>query len=227
MNEIKIFVIDDHKIFVEGICSLLSDEKRFALVGCSNSGHEFLTKYLDYDIDVYLIDINMPELSGVELTKYIIEKKPSAKILALTMHEEFEYVERMIKSGASGYVLKSAGLNELSVAIEQVARGNKFFGIEIQEMMFNKLGGKNATFDSESKNHQPTLTKREIEILSLIAKEYTTSQIAEMLYISERTVETHRKNIFSKTKARSIIGLSKFAIQYGYISLDNSKASDS
>lgn len=226
MNQIKIFVIDDHKLFVEGICSLLSDEKRFSLVGCVNSGHEFLNKHLDDDIDVYLIDINMPELSGVELTKYIIEKKPAAKILALTMHEEFEYVERMIKSGASGYVLKSAGLNELSVAIEQVARGHKFFGIEIQEMMFNKLGGKPEIFDNEVKDQQPLLTKREIEILSLIAREYTTSQIADMLFISERTVETHRKNIFSKTKARSIIGLSKYAIQNGYISLDNSKADE-
>lgn len=222
MKKIKIFIVDDHKLFVEGICSLLSDEERFEIVGYTTSGHELLKNAGKLDVNVFLVDIKMPEISGIELTQEIIRLKPDAKILALTMYDDFNYVEKMIKSGASGYILKSAGLQELSNAIETVALGNKFFGKEIQEIVFNKiegkfsLGEKDALTDSD----QVKLTQRETEIIALIASEYTTQQIAEKLFISERTVETHRKNIFSKTKAKSVIGLSKYAIQHGIVKLD-------
>lgn len=222
MNEIKIFVVDDHKLFVEGICSLLADEQRFKIIGYTLSGEEFLSISHTIDADVYLVDINMPELSGVELTAELIRLKPDAKILALTMYDDFNYVEKMIRSGAAGYVLKSAGLQELSKAIETVACGDKFFGKEIQEMVFKKIGGKSSFIDKGdmSETGQAKLTPRETEILKLIAQEFTTQQIAEKLYISERTVETHRKNIFSKTKAKSVIGLSKYAIQHGIVKLE-------
>lgn len=220
MERIKIFIIDDHKLFVEGISSLLSDDPRFEVVGYALSGNEFLKIHEDLDIGVYLLDINMPEISGVELARQIKESKPDAKILALTMYEDFSYVEKMIKSGAAGYVLKSASLPELSKAIEVVASGKKYFGDEIQEMVFNKISGKSVMDEKSSTSDELSLTKREIEILSLIAKEFTTQQIAEKLFISERTVETHRKNIFSKTKAKSVIGLSKLAIQQGYVDLE-------
>ncbi len=222
MKKIKIFVVDDHKLFVEGICSLLSDEERFEIVGYTTSGQEFLKTAGELDVNVFLVDINMPEISGIELTQELIRLKPEARILALTMYDDFNYVEKMIRSGASGYILKSAGLQELSSAIETVASGNKFFGKEIQEIVFNKIGGKFSLGEKEAftNSDQVKLTPRETEILALIAREHTTQQIAEKLFISERTVETHRKNIFSKTKAKSVIGLSKYAIQHGIVTLD-------
>ncbi len=222
MNEIKIFVVDDHRLFVEGICSLLADEKRFEVVGYSLSGHDFLDIINETEIDVYLIDINMPELSGIELTKEILMRRPEARILALSMYKHFNYVEKMIKSGASGYVLKSAGIKELSTAVKSVASGDKFFGKEIQEILHNKIGGKSSFDVNEKTSHtsRVSLSPRETEILSLIAQEFTTQQIAQKLFISERTVETHRKNIFSKIRAKSVIGLSKYAIQHGLINLE-------
>ncbi|HHN48216.1 MAG TPA: response regulator transcription factor [Bacteroidales bacterium] len=222
MERIKIFLIDDHKLFVEGICSLLSDEQRFEIVGCSLTGYELLAVINDVKIDVFMVDINMPDISGVELTRRIKEIIPDAKILALTMFDEFSYVEKMMQNRAMGYVLKSASLQELSTAIETVASGKRFLGTEIQEIVFNKIGGKFSLSEKDAftNSDQVKLTPRETEILALIAREHTTQQIAEKLFISERTVETHRKNIFSKTKAKSVIGLSKYAIQHGIVTLN-------
>ncbi len=221
MDKINIFIIDDHKLFVEGISSLLADEEHFHVVGHACSGPEFLKLTNIENVDVYLVDINMPEISGVELTKKIKAIYPEAKVLALTMYDDFRYVEEMIRNGADGYILKSANLQELIHAIETVAKGSKYFGEKIQEIVYNKLSGKEKQDEiRHSPDTQVNLTRREIEILSLIAQEYTNPQIAEKLFISERTVETHRKNIFSKTKAKSIIGLSKYAIRHGLVNLE-------
>lgn len=220
MERIRITVIDDHKLFVDGICSLLADDEQFQIVGSQLSPVKFLNKFEKGMADVYLVDINMPEMSGIELARKIMDKDPGAKILALTMFDEFQYVEDMIKSGASGYILKSASLEELTDAVITVSQGKKYFGNSIHEIMFNKISGKTSEEHTGQTNpEQIKLTKREIEILTLIVKEYTTGQIADQLFISERTVETHRKNIFSKTKAKSVIGLSKYAIKSGIIKL--------
>jgi DNA-binding NarL/FixJ family response regulator len=222
MERIKIFIVDDHKLFVEGISSLLSYGSDFEVVGFSLSGLELL-RILDQIVaDVFLIDINMPEISGIELTRQLRRKKPDAKVLALTMYDSIEYVEKMIRSGAIGYILKTASLKELSTAIQTVAQGKRFFGEDMQEMLFNRIGnvGVENNPTTYSGNENASLTKREIEILSLIAEEYTTQQIAEKLFISERTVETHRKNIFSKTREKSVIGLSRYAIKHGYINFE-------
>jgi DNA-binding NarL/FixJ family response regulator len=223
MNNVSVFIIDDHKLFVEGLCSLLADLQGFEITGFSMNPVDFLDKIDQHTADVYLVDINMPQLSGVQLTRKLKEWNPTIKILALTMYDEYEYVEKMIMAGASGYILKSASIQELTQAIRTVAEGAKFLGSDIQEVLFNKVEKSNAELytRSYSNNIEPdaTLTKREIEILILISKELTTQQIAEKLFISERTVETHRKNIFSKTKAKSVIGLSRYAEKYGYISV--------
>ncbi|PKP47663.1 MAG: DNA-binding response regulator [Bacteroidetes bacterium HGW-Bacteroidetes-1] len=223
MNNVSVFIIDDHKLFVEGLCSLLSDLQGFEIVGFSMNPVDFLEQVDQHTADVYLVDINMPQLSGVQLTGKMKEYNPNIKILALTMYDEYEYVEKMIMAGASGYILKSASIQELTHAIRTVAEGSKFLGSDIQELLFNKVEKSNAELFTRSfaNNIEPdaTLTKREVEILILISKELTTQQIAEELFISERTVETHRKNIFSKTKAKSVIGLSRYAEKNGYISV--------
>jgi DNA-binding NarL/FixJ family response regulator len=223
MNSTKarIYIVDDHKLFVQGVISLLSDETDLEITGYSLSALDFLAGVEKLDVDVYLMDINMPDITGIELTRKLKDIKPEARVLALTMYDDFEYVENMIKSGADGYILKTASLEELSLAIKTVARGIKFFGNEIQEIVFNKIGGKgSANNPTSTSDDQANLTKREMEIISLIAKEYTTQEIAEKLFISTRTVETHRKNILSKTRVKSIIGLLKFAEQRGILGGD-------
>ncbi len=221
MEKLKLFVVDDHKLFVEGIVSLLSDEPEFEVTGYALSGAAFLAIEEKIEVDVYLIDINMPGISGIELTRRLKEIKPAARILILTMYDDFKYVGMMIKSGASGYILKSANLQELTRAIQMVGQGHKYFGQEIQEMMFSKFGSNDPDDEAFSDGKgQAKLTRREVEILSLIAREYSSRQIAEKLFISERTVETHRKNILSKTNAKTVVGLSKYAIRHGIIKAD-------
>lgn len=222
MNKVAVYIIDDHKLFAEGLCSLLADIQGFEIVGYSMNPLRFIEEIDSINADVFLVDINMPQMTGVQLTARLKALKTDAKVLALTMYDEYEYVEKMIMAGASGYILKSASIQELTNAIKAIADGSKFLGRDIQEVLFNKVEKSNAdnfhksnAFDFEP---EATLTKREIEILILISKELTTQQIAEKLFISERTVETHRKNIFSKTKAKSVIGLSRYAEKHGYLS---------
>lgn len=220
MKTTKIYVIDDHKLFVEGIYSLLSDEPGFELMGYSLSAREFLDISPQIQADVYLVDINMPEISGIELTKMILQQQPQARVLALTMYDDFQYVEKMIKSGAHGYILKASDLQELIKAVAAVARGEKFLGQEIQQVVFNQIGNLEAAWQKPSEDVKELLTPREKEILALIAREFSNPEIAEKLFISERTVETHRKNIFAKTGAKSVIGLIKYAIQHEIISFE-------
>lgn len=222
MNQVSVFIIDDHKLFVEGLCSLLAEVESFRIAGFSLNPVDFIENLQQPEAAVFLIDINMPQMSGVELTSRMTKRFPDTKILALTMYDEYEYVEKMIVAGASGYILKSASIQELTHAIRMIATGSKYLGSDIQKVLFNKVEKSTSGISqSEAEPDNKTnavLTPREIEILVLIAKELTTQQIAEELFISERTVETHRKNIFSKTKAKSVIGLSRYAEKYGYLS---------
>ncbi len=222
MNQVSVFIIDDHKLFVEGLCSLLAEVEGFHIAGFSLNPVDFIENLQQPEAAVFLIDINMPQMSGVELTSRMTKRFPDTKILALTMYDEYEYVEKMIVAGASGYILKSASIQELTHAIRMIATGSKYLGSDIQKVLFNKVEKSTSGISqSEAEPDNKTnavLTPREIEILVLIAKELTTQQIAEELFISERTVETHRKNIFSKTKAKSVIGLSRYAEKYGYLS---------
>ena len=158
-------------------------------------------------------------MTGVELTKTLKQRKPEAKILALTMYEDYQYVEKMIRNGARGYILKNSILKELTRAITCVAKNKKYMGEEIQEVLFNKIG----TTDTEDYIHTGAasqLSPREKEILTLIVNDFNKSQIAEKLCISERTVETHRKNMFAKTGVNTVVGMIRYAVQHNIVSLD-------
>lgn len=221
MNQISVYIIDDHKLFVQGLSSLINEVDGFQIVGFSLNPADFFENLNQLEATVYLIDINMPQMSGVELTSRLKERFPEIKILALTMYDEYEYIEKMIVAGASGYILKSASIQELTQGIRTIAMGSKYLGSDIQRVLFNKVekasSGLQQSEQFGTNKNENLLTRREIEILVLIAKEMTTQQIAEQLFISERTVETHRKNIFSKTKAKTVIGLSKYAEKQGYL----------
>lgn len=218
MNDkpIKVLVIDDHQLIIDGLRYIMQDEEDVLFSGGANNMEQALLFLAQHEVDVVLADISMPGHSGVEVTQKIRESYPHIKILALTMHEDISMITRMIEAGASGYLLKRTNMKEVLEAIRVVAANNKYLGREVQAILLDNLSSRNPVIETPS-NLPGTLTAREKEILNLIAREMSNEQIAEKLFISERTVETHRRNIFTKTKTKTIIGLIKFAMQNGLI----------
>lgn len=204
MAATKVYIVDDHQMLIDGLKSLLMDEEGISVVGENTNPQIALTEIESYKPDIVLSDINMPKIDGVELTKLIKKKLPATKIIALSMFGEKETIEQMLRAGASGYILKNTGKKELLEAIKQVSQNNSYLSKEVDETL-HAQGNHNSLLE-------PKLSAREIDIVELIAKEYSNAQIAEALFISERTVETHRKNIFRKTNTKSVLGLIKYCI---------------
>lgn len=212
-------VVDDHQLIIDGMKSLLQDEEDIVFVGGANTMEEAINQIEGLQVDVVLADISMPDGSGIEMTRKLKELNSKIQVLALTMHEDISMIRKMIDVGASGYILKRTNMNEILEAIRVVAEGGKYLGRDVQAILFNNLSEKSL---NESLGHSSVvLTTRENEILNLISKELSNEQIASKLFISERTVETHRRNIFTKTNTKSLVGLIKFAIKNGLI--DESK----
>lgn len=221
---IKVMVVDDHQLMIQGLKSLLEDEEDIAFVSGANSMAETLLFLENNPIDVILMDINMPDGSGIEATEKIKEKYPDIKIVALTMHDDISIITRMIKAGASGYILKKTNMNEVIEAIRIVFNNGKYLSINTQHIIMDNLSSP-VELSGQKEDNKPSLSSREIEVLNLVAKEYTNEQIAEKLFISERTVEAHRRNIFIKTKTKTLVGLIKYAINKGLIEINpNNKA---
>jgi DNA-binding NarL/FixJ family response regulator len=211
MKKIKIAIVDDHQIVIDGICALLEDHPNFQIIGSTTSPAQILFLLKEKPVDILLTDIMMPELTGQQLAKKVKEEFPSIKILALSMSGQGDIVNEMINdSDISGYVLKNIGKEELSAAIEKIAAG----GIYFSEQVLAELA---RISNVKKQNEEVHLTQREVEIVRLIEKEMSNKEIADMLFISERTVETHRKNIFRKTKTNSVIGLVKYAYEHRLI----------
>jgi len=165
-----------------------------------------------------LIDINMPAMSGVEMTQEIKKYFPNVQVLALTMHENFGMIQKMISAGASGYILKRTNLEEVVEAIRTVNQKGKYIAKDVQEIL---LDGIKMPDEPVQEKEPVSLSKREQEVLTLLAKELSNEEIAERLFISERTVESHRRNIFIKTNTKSVIGLIKYAIKNKLIQEDD------
>lgn len=204
MSFLKIYIVDDHQMLIDGLKALLSDEKHISLVGENTSAKAALKEVGEYRPDIVLTDINMPEMDGIELTREIKKEQPEVKVIALSMYGERETISDMLKAGVSAYILKNTGKQELLKAIEKVASGGTFFSDEVSAEMMRVY--------PEQAAKEISLSQREIEVIELIALEYTNARIAEALFISERTVETHRKNIFRKTDTKSVIGLLKYCV---------------
>lgn len=204
MGFLKIYIVDDHQMLIDGLKALLADEKTISLVGENTSAKRALSEIGEYRPDIVLTDINMPEMDGIELTKEIKKQQPEIKVIALSMYGERETISDMLKAGVSAYILKNTGKQELLKAIDKVASGGTFFSDEVSAEMMRVY--------PEQAAKEIALSQREIEVIELIAKEYTNARIAEALFISERTVETHRKNIFRKTDTKSVLGLLKYCV---------------
>jgi DNA-binding NarL/FixJ family response regulator len=211
---IKILIADDHQMFIDGLKSILSQQKQCEIIAEANNGLEVLEQLNSHTIDVVLLDVNMPEMDGIAATKKIRELHPEVKVLMLTMFNTRDYIEKLLKAGAHGYILKNTGKEELIEAIEKVHSGESFFSEEVKLKIMEGLQQKKKL---EQDMFQIELTEREQQVLTLIVKEYTTNEIAEELFISPHTVETYRKNLTSKLPVKNIAGLVRYAIQMGLV----------
>ncbi len=211
---IRIIIADDHQMFIDGVKALLKNEKDIKVVGEALNGVEVLSLLSRENTDIILLDVNMPEMDGIEATNQIRMKFPSVKILMLTMYNKHEFIFGLVNAGASGYILKNTGKKELLEAIHAVHAGKTYYGKEVTETILQNFSRQPA----EHKMESVQLTDREKEVLTLIAQEFTTPEIAAKLFISTNTVETHRKNLMGKLNAKNLAGLVKFALQTGLIS---------
>lgn len=216
MEIVRILIADDHQLILNGISDMLRPIKKYKIVGRANNGIEAVEKALSLKPDLIFMDISMPVLNGIEATKIITQKLPSVKILALTQHEEREYVKQMVKSGGSGYLLKNSKKDEFVEAIEAVTSGKHYLSKQISEQIINDVI--TTEQGSWAEEEEVTLTKREKEIVKKIADELSNQEIANELHISLRTVETHRRNIMQKLKVKSVVSLLKYAAQHDIIS---------
>ena len=205
---IKIFIVDDHQLVIDGIRSLLADSVQYSLAGSIQRPEEVLEMLETHEVDILLTDVSMPVMSGIELTRLVKKKFPHIKVIAISMHGESAVVKEMLDAGISGYILKNTGKKELLAVLEKVMDGGTYFGDAITREILT-------TFTHKSGEQR--LTNREIEIIKLIEEERSNKQISAQLFISERTVETHRKNIFRKTGTQSVIGLLKYAYKHKLI----------
>ena len=210
-GKITLALVDDHQIVIDGLTSLLKGHDKFKFAFATTNSSEVIERIAQTPIDVLLTDVMMPKLPGNQLAKQVKEKYPDVKILALSMSGQGDLVNEMIEDAdISGYVLKNIGKQELITALEKIADGGIYFSDEVIDEL-------QRTSERKKQNAEAHLTDREIEITRLIEKEYNNKQIAESLFISERTVETHRKNIFRKTNTNSVIGLVKYAYEHKLI----------
>lgn len=211
---IKIIIADDHQLFIDGIKSIIKSIKNLEISAEVNNGKQLLEHLSKQGCDVILMDINMPDMDGIEATKEVKKRYPNIKIIMLTMYSSRDYIEKLLRVGADGYILKNTGKEELQKAIETVHQGESYFSAEVTERIMEGLQKKKS---AEKNSFMVELTEREIDVLKLIVQELTTSEIAEKLFISTHTVETHRKNLISKLNVRNIAGLVKYAMQNGLV----------
>jgi DNA-binding NarL/FixJ family response regulator len=201
---------DDHKILLEGVVSLLQTEKSFEIAATAVNGFEVLELVKNKYFDICILDINMPGIDGIEVTRQIKLWKPDMKIIILTTYNDKEIITELIQLGVAGYLLKNAAKAELVEAIKKVMSGRYYFSEEVEKIIMKGLTAKKPADES-------ILTEREIEIVKLLGMEFTNEKIAHELNISFRTVETHRKNILQKTKSHNLAGLLKYAYLKGIL----------
>lgn len=210
-EKITLALVDDHQIVIDGLTSLLKGHDKFQFAFATTNSSEVINMMSEHPVDVLLTDVMMPKLPGNELAKQVKEKFPKVKILALSMSGQGDLVNEMINDAEiAGYVLKNIGKQELITALEKIANGGIYFSEEVLDEM-QRAGQR------KKQNEEAHLTDREKQIIRLIEKELNNKQIAGTLFISERTVETHRKNIFRKTNTNSVIGLVKYAYEHRLI----------
>ncbi len=209
---IKLLIADDHEMFVDGISSILSKERDIQVVASCFDGLSVFKILYQRDIDVILLDVNLPGISGIDVAKRITKEHPHVKILALSMYNEHSYIKEITKHGALGYILKNTGKKELVRAIRTVYMGEKYFSEAVMNTIVNGMLHKKNQRKTGSLLI-PKLSRREQEVLDLIVKEYTNQEIADKLIIGLKTVESHRRSLMSKLGVRNTAGLVRITLE--------------
>jgi two-component system nitrate/nitrite response regulator NarL len=216
-EKIKILLVDDHPVVREGVRSSLVTQQHFCIVGEASNGEEAIERSRELQPDVVLMDISMPHMSGLESVKRLTKLMPEVNILVLTMYDNKEYILQIARSGARGYILKDVHPSELIKAIECVYAGEMYFSPAVNQVLLSNF----LKDDEEPKDADgPRLSHREREVLSLIADGQSNKTIASQLFVSVRTIETHRERIMRKLNIHTAAGLTKYAIAKGIIKLD-------
>lgn len=204
----KILLVDDHTLILQGIKHVVSQMPEIEKVYTASSGAEAMLLIAMQPFDIYLLDVELPDTNGFELIETILQKHPKARILINTMHEEIWILKRLTKASISGAILKSADINELTLAIQTILKGGQYLCKRFKSIL-NRM------------QTEEQLTLREMEVLQAIAKGFNTREIAELLHVSNNTIETHRKSLMSKLEARNAVDLVLKAINLGIIPLDS------
>lgn len=207
MEKIRIIIADDHQLFRNGLRMLLEASTEFDVVGEASTGEELLKMLPHCPADIVLMDINMPEMDGIEATRKGLKLCPSAAIIALSMYGEEEYYYKMVDAGARGFLLKDSDISEVKEAILTVRKGGSYFSQELLYHVIQKIKLR------ETETKSANLSKREKEILFKICEGYSNQEIAESLFISKRTVDKHRANLLGKTNSKNTASLILFAIK--------------
>jgi DNA-binding NarL/FixJ family response regulator len=208
---VNLLLVDDHAIVTDGLQALLSDEPEFVIKGVAQNGTMAIDMLEVLKVDVVLMDIDMPEMDGVQATKIIKSKMPDKKILMLTMHDEKAMIKTLMEIGADGYLLKNSSKDELVRALRALQSGQSYFSSDVQTILEKEEPSKSSLLATYE------LTDREVEIVKLIAEGYSNKQIGEKLFISHRTVDTHRTNLMNKLNVHNVAGIVKFAITNGML----------
>jgi DNA-binding NarL/FixJ family response regulator len=210
---IKVMIADDHPLMIGGIKTTLADSPEVEIVADASNGYEVIRQLEEgKEVDVILMDINMPKLDGLDTTKKVSKAFPQVKIIALSQYSEKRFVKRMLKYGADGYLLKDSSRDDLIEAIQKVHAGEKYFSPRLSVSLVNqelKLENTSSLF--------PKLTERELEILNLICKEHSSQEIADKLFISFHTVESHRANLMHKSGTKNTAGLVRWAVENDFV----------
>lgn len=210
---ITIVMAEDHQMLIDGVTSFFEYDNSVKIIGTFNNGQDLVNFVSLKRPKVVITDIRMPKMDGIEATKIIKQKHPEIKVLAMTMFDQPEAIKQMLDAGATGYLLKNSGIKMLSKAINEVAIGNTFFDPNVAFNFMNDYISKNVVI---GKSEKVILSRREKEILQLIAKGYTSKQISKELFIAKTTVDTHRKNMLHKLNLNSASELIKYAVDRKY-----------
>ena len=219
-NKIKVHIADDHKILIEGIIALIKTDDSLEVDGYSLTGKELLDWVSKNEIDVLILDISMPVIDGIEVLKYLKRKNIPHKTILLSSYDDVQIVKKVLQLGALGYLSKSSASQHLLKAIKTVINNDQYFSNDIQKDLLYLYGNSSPkkinAKDLEIDLVEP-LTEREIEVLKLIAKEYNSIEIADLLIISKHTVESHRKSILRNLNVKNSIGIAMFAVKHNMI----------
>lgn len=210
---IQVLLVDDHPLVVEGISSLLRDLDDIRVVATASSGYEAVKRLQEQPgVRVAIVDLNMPGMSGVDLLRLMGQQFPAVRALALSVYYDYSSVTDVLEAGGAGYLLKNTSKKELIDSVRRVYAGQRAFSQEVGDTLLQNLPRPVAATLPEERPVE--LTAREKEVLELIAEEIPNSLIAERLFISERTVESHRKNLLTKTNSKSVVGLIQYALRH-------------